>query len=468
MRRTTFLLAGCIGLLIGLFLSKFTTPLATAWLFCVVFALPLLFAPKPVKLLYVCVGCMIIGWWRGGLFQAQYQDFSTHYYKKVTITGRALEDGSYGNNSQLETTLANLTIDGTNYAGKITVRGFGTPAIYRYDTLEVTGKLYPTRGGKQGVMSYADISVTGRAESRIEAFRRNFVTGLQNAVPEPAASFGIGLLVGQRSLLPDNISDALKIAGLTHIVAVSGYNLTIIVNAVRRGSKRLSRFQTVVVSGSLMYVFLLITGFSPSIVRASLVAGLGLAAWYFGRTFRPSVLILFTAALTALVNPFYVWGDLGWYLSFLAFCGILIVAPLLTKLVIRSKSEAPLLLAVALESFSAQIMTVPLIMFTFSKISLIGFVANIVIVPLVPLAMLFSLFAGLAGMSLPQLAGWVGLPARILLNSMLNVSEWFASLPHATALVGISAGSMMLLYGCIALWIVSIKKRTQSVIIQDK
>jgi competence protein ComEC len=290
---------------------------------------------------------------------------------------------------------------------------------------------------------------------------------MENALPEPAASFGIGLLVGQRDLLPKDVSEALQLAGLTHIVAVSGYNLTIIVNAVRRGSGRLSRVQTLFISASLIYLFLLITGFMPSIVRASVVAGLGMLAWYFGREFRPSLLILFTAALTARYNPYYVWGDIGWYLSFLAFFGVLMLAPLIIKLFQKSNKELPLIPNVAIESFSAQIMTIPIIMFIFGKVSFVGFLANIIIVPLVPFAMLFSLIAGLAGMFVPAIAGWLGLPARLLLNSMLNVAEWFASWPSANKLVTISAISMLALYVVIAIFIVALNKRSQSVIIKE-
>jgi competence protein ComEC len=466
-RQTTYILTGCITLLIGLFISKFTYPAATGWLLLVIILLPLVFGNQLIRMIYVIIAMFIIGWWRGGLQQAQFQELAGQYDKKVTIVGRALEDGTYSKFGQLETTLDVLSINNQPASGKITLRTFNLPAIYRYDVLEATGKLYPTRGGKQGAMYYSDTKVIAKSESKIEDFRRGFIVGMENAVPEPAASFGIGLLVGQRDLLPQDVSQALQLAGLTHIVAVSGYNLTIIVNAVRRGSKRLSRFQTLFITATLIYLFLLVTGFMPSIVRASVVAGLGMLAWYFGREFRASLLILFTAAITAMVNPYYVWGDIGWYLSFLAFFGVLMLAPILVKVFSGSNKELPLLPTVAIESFSAQVMTLPLIMFIFGRISLVGFFANIIIVPLVPIAMLFSLVAGLAGMIFNTIAGWVGLPARLLLNSMLNIAEWFASWPKATALITISAASMLGLYLIIYIFLIALNKRAQSVIIEE-
>lgn len=466
-RRTTFIIVGCASLLVGLFVSKYTYPAATAWLLLALVLFPLIFGGHLIRMVYVILAMFLIGWWRGGLQQAQFQTLASFYDQKVTVVGQALEDGTYAKRGQLETTLNVFSVNGEPISGKMTLRTFSLPAIYRHDVIEATGKLYDTRGGKQAAMYYSDAKRIATSESKIEDFRRGFIVGMENAVPEPAASFGIGLLVGQRDLLPQDVSEALQVAGLTHIVAVSGYNLTIIVNAVRRGSKRLSRFQTLVITATLIYLFLLVTGFMPSIVRASVVAGLGMLAWYFGREFRPSLLILFTAALTGFYNPYYVWGDIGWYLSFLAFFGVLMIAPLLVKLFTRSKKELPLLPTVAIESFSAQIMTLPLIMFIFGRISLVGFLANIIIVPLVPFAMLFSLIAGLAGMLLPAIAGWLGLPARLLLNSMLNVAEWFASWPNATTLVAISAVSMLVLYAIIATFILALNKRAQSVIIKE-
>lgn len=465
-KRTTLITIGCVAALIGLFAAKYIEPIATQWLWVVLCVLPLAFTRK-LRVVFVVVVMLLVGLLRGGMYQQTFQTISQYYGEKVTVTGVALEDGTYSYNGQLETTLKVNTINGQDATGRITLRGF-EPVIYRYDSIEATGKISPTKGGKQGTMSYADISILAVHTSAIESFRHAFIVGMQNALPEPAASLGIGILVGQRSLLPDDTASALQIAGLTHIIAVSGYNLTIIINAVKRTTRRLSRFQTVAVSASLMYAFLLITGFSPSIVRASLVAGISLATWYYGRTVNPILLILFVAALTALVNPYYVWGDIGWYLSFLAFFGVLIVAPLIIRILARNKQELPLLPTVAIESFSAQIMTLPLTMFIFGKMSVIGLLANIVIVPLVPIAMLASVVAGITGIIAPELAGWVALPARILLGSMIKIADWMSELPHAMITVQISALGMLFLYACILIMILGLKKRAQSVIIANE
>lgn len=454
------------SLLSGLFYAKLTTPLAIIWLIASLALIVFLPRKDLLALSVLIVIGFMLGWWRGGILQQQAAIYNNLYDEKVTLVGRATEDGYYGTKSQLSFTIEKAHTKDQELPGKIKVSGFGTSTVNRHDIVQVTGKLYPARGGKQAGISFADIDVKASAFSPIETFRKRFSAAMESALPEPAASFGLGLLVGERSLLPADVALVLTAVGLTHIVAVSGYNLTIIIHAVSRLKKVISRFQTLLISLLLIYGFILVTGFSPSIVRAAIVGILGLLGWYFGRKIRPLLLLLFAASLTAFINPFYIWADIGWYLSFLAFFGILIMAPLAIKLIWKKPSdEAPMLGVIAVESFAAQIITLPLILFIFGRLSIVGFVANIIIVPMVPIAMLFSFLAGLAGMTMPVISGWIALPARYLLNLMLWLADWFASLPHATVSVKISVASFVTLYFVIILIILGLNRRAQSVIL---
>ncbi len=464
-RRTTYIIVFLTAIVGGLFLAKFTEPLSFAWLILVFVLSPLLMKRGAILVSYLMLAGVLIGWYRGGLLQTENLKLQKQFYHTVTITGRATEDSVYADKSQQEFGMTNLVQNGQKLPGSLRVRGFGEAIIYRHDIVTVHGKLYPARGSKQASVSYADINVVARAQSPLEDFRRNFIVGMENALPEPAASFGVGLLVGQRSLLPDELAAILVIVGLTHIVAVSGYNLTIIIRGTQKGLKRLSRFQILSISLTLIYLFLLITGYSPSIVRAAIVAGLGLLAWYFGRTFRPLLLILLAAVITGFANPYYVWGDIGWYLSFLAFFGVLIVAPLVTIRLFKRK-ESPLWGSVAIESFAAQIMTLPFIMLIFGRFSLIGFIANIIVVPMVPLAMLLSLIAGLAGMLVPMIAGWIALPARIWLDAMLLIAAGLSKVPGAQSRTSVTVGTFIALYVIIFIVLLGLKKRAVSVTIE--
>jgi competence protein ComEC len=135
--------------------------------------------------------------------------------------------------------------------------------------LALSGKLYTGFGAYRASISYAQLTLLQHHPTYIARLRRQFTAGMQSALPEPLAPFAMGLLVGQRATLPDGVKQDLLMVGLTHIIAVSGYNLTIILQATRRllagFSKRLSTGLAVMLIGT----FLLLTGYSASIVRAA-------------------------------------------------------------------------------------------------------------------------------------------------------------------------------------------------------
>ena len=380
--------------------------------------------------------------------------------QKVIIEATATSDSIYGNRSQIEFTANHVTLfQGRSLekplAGSFKISGFGVPMVYRGDRVQISGKLFPMRGSNQVRIAYAQLDRVGADNSWINNFTRRFSAGMQSALIEPNASFGLGLLIGQRNTLPQELTNQLIMVGLVHIVAVSGYNLTILVRAVGR-LKLGSKYQRLVVSLALVGFFILMTGFSASIVRAAIISTLSLWAWYYGRKIRPILLIAFTAALTGLINPFYVWGDLGWYLSFLAFFGVLMIAPLLAKRLFRR--EPKVLGMVVLETLCAEIMTLPLIMMTFGQLSLIGLVANALVVPLIPLAMLLSAVAAGAGMLAPAIAGWLAWPANILLTYILDVVRLFASIPGIFQRRSITTIGMVTFYAIILLIVLIFQK----------
>jgi len=258
----------------------------------------------------------------------------------------------------------------------------------------------------------------------------------------------MGLLVGQRDTLPAATSDMLAAVGLTHIIAVSGYNLTILVRATKRTLAKRSKYQAMIGACTLILAFLLVTGASPSIVRASIISFLSLGAWYYGRKIRPMVLIMLTAAATALWNPLYLWSDIGWYLSFLAFFGVLVIAPIASKKFYRLRKPG-VMGQLVIESMAAQIMTLPLILYIFNDSSYLVLLANVLVVPLIPFAMLLSFIAGLAGMLIPAHGGWLAWPAKWLLTYLLDAAGLVARIPHIRFSVSISTWTMASFYAAI-------------------
>lgn len=465
--------AGLAAFLLGLGFSWFAGGLDVSWLIVVVIFILIGVHRKGVMLLCaVILAGFVIGWLRGGNFLQGLEPYDELYGEKVVLRARAQTDGVYGSRSQLEFDADHIELlepEIYTLPGKLKISGFGINDVNRGDIVQVEGKLQQTLGSRQGRIGFAEIKVVGRDASIIETLRRKFVAGMQTALPEPLASFAVGLLVGQRTTLPQQLTDNLGMVGLTHIIAVSGYNLTIIMRAVRRGLHGRSKYQTAAISVALMLAFLLVTGFSASIVRAAIVSGLSLLAWYYGRTIKPLLVLLLAAAITAGWYPLYIWTDIGWHLSFLAFFGVLLLAPLLIKRFYGRNKEPKILALVALESLCAQAMTIPLILWIFKELSVIAPLSNIIIVPLVPFAMLLALMAGLGGMLVPALAGWSAWPARVLLTYMLDVVNILARIPNALVSASISLAQMLLLYSAsvIVTFILWQKTRSRHATITD-
>lgn len=452
-RRSTLWLMLFVSLLAGLGLAH-TGP--SPGLFFVLLVLPLLVVRLRRRdwlaiVLVIMLG-IGAGWWRGEGFMLKLAQYEALYYQKITISLRATEDGIYDKYKQLAFTAKDIRLtDGTRLTGKIQVGGFGTNAIWQGDEIMATGKLYPGYGAYQGRMSFAKLEVIAHHPTWLSEIRRKFIAGTHSALPEPLAPFVMGILVGQRATLPEEVKEDFRMVGLTHIIAVSGYNLTIILNASQKMFGNRSKRLSTGFSLGLIGVFLVLAGASASIVRAAMVSVLSILAAYYGRSFKPLNLIALAAAITAWASPIYLWSDLSWYLSFLAFFGVMVIAPLVQNRW-RERRRNSLIAGVALETICAELMTLPFVLHIFGQMSRVGLLANVLVVTLIPLAMLLGLMSGLAGMFIGSLAGWITWPAIILLNYMLDTAHVLASLPNIfVAGIGLTLGQMLSLYGCIAL-----------------
>jgi len=472
-RQTTLVFGLCLAFLLGIGLAHGGRLIDSSWWWlCLA---PTLFSLRKRTvwaLLWIVLFGLTLGWWRGSLYMTKLADYQQYYGRKVTISVIASQDGAYNKYHQLTFDAKEVTVveGGQQLKGKISLGGFGLNAVFAGDEITATGRLLPSLGSYQGRMSYAQLSLVAHHSNLVSDLRRKFTAGVQSALPEPLASFGMGLLIGQRNTLPQAVSQDLLMVGLTHIIAVSGYNLTILLRSAEKVSGKRSKRLVTLFSIGLIGIFLLFAGTSASIVRAAIVSLLSITAGYYGRSFKPLVLLGLAASITAFANPFYVWTDTSWYLSFLAFYGVMVLAPLLSSRWPKHWKES-VVLSVALESLCAEIMTLPFVLHTFGQMSFIGLLANVLVTALVPLAMLLTLIAGLAGMLLPAIAGWLAWPARILLTYMLDIAHLLSRIPHVFVQnLQFSWQQMIFGYMLIAAFTLALyfKRRPKSSIITDR
>lgn len=460
-RRTVKIGLACLGFLVGLGLARLGLHI-DAWLLLGAFVLfGISFLRLPTIAVFAALTCgLIFGLWRGDVALDAQAQLETFVGQKVVLQGQVATDPTFDDKGQLDIRLQNIRIENTQLDGVVRVKSFAPTSVKRGDVVQVSGKLMNGFGNYQAAVYYAQLATVSQNNSLFETIRRHFAAVIYTNIPEPQASLGLGFLLGLKSSLPDSLSEQLKLVGLTHVVVASGYNLTILIRLARRIFERRSKYQTAAVALGLIAAFLAVTGFSPSMARAALVTSLALWAWYFGRRIHPLLLLLFAAAITAGLNPLYLL-DLGWWLSFLAFAGVLILAPLLQKRLSGDK-KPKFIVQIILETTAAQLLTLPLILWVFGNFAVLALVANVVVVPLVPVAMAATFAAGVIGLiASPVLSALVSWPATIILSFMTEAIKLLAGVPWASIPMPISLVVMLFMYGFLVAIIISMWHRTK-------
>jgi len=402
------------------------------------------------------IGCMLvigfaagilIGLWRGSQVSGEIAVYDKLIGSTVTVRGSVREDIDSDASGAMLLRLNVMTINGHHVPGTVRVTVDSDAVIRRSDLVTVYGKLSDGFGTFNANMVRpklvrVDRPVPGDIAVTVRDW---FADAIRRIVPEPQASLGIGYLVGQRRSLPAELDDALRTASLTHIVVASGYNLTILVRLARRLLEKKSKYLATLAAACLIVSFMAITGLSPSMSRAGLVAGLSLAAWYYGRKFHPLVLLPIAAAVTLLINPSYGWNDLGWQLSFASFAGVMLIAPLAQAYFFGNK-EPGTVRQVLGETVAAQAATLPLVVHTFGTLSNVAIIANLLVLPFVPLAMLFIALGGFGSVAVPFVAPVIALPAIALLSYMIWIIQYVANLPWAQTSLAIGPETVLAYY----------------------
>ncbi|HLD61526.1 MAG TPA: ComEC/Rec2 family competence protein, partial [Patescibacteria group bacterium] len=237
----------------------------------------------------------------------------------------------------------------------------------------------------------------------------------------------------ERSGIPEELKDKFSITGLSHILAVSGFNITIIGWAIYWVSARapfMNRKRAFWLSLGIIFCFVMIAGFEASIIRAAIMGSLLLIAEQAGRRRSGLNLLLIAAACMLLFNPKLFWLDIGFQLSFLATFGLLVVSPRIEKYFLWMPKTLELRKTFA-ATLSAQIMTLPIIASSFGIVSLIAPLTNIIVLPLIPYVMLFIMIAGIGAVIFIKLGAVLALVPLILIWYVIFIAQIFSDIPFA-------------------------------------
>lgn len=251
-------------------------------------------------------------------------------------------------------------------------------------------------------------------------FSQTIENNIQQKIPEPEASFLNGILLGSKRAIPQNIQTDLKNTGTTHIIAISGANITILLGIIIQLLpiyRRRQQFFLVLVLASLVTI---ITGASASVLRGASVAIFSSLLKLYSRQNRPTPLILCTGTILILGNPLLLVADSGFQLSFAAFSGLAYLSEPITRKLEKSsflQKWPPIIKSSLAETLAATLGTLPLSFILFGQLSLIGLLVNPLILWLLPFITLLGL--GLCLFSFLPLVG-------NLLTSLLVTPLWLA------------------------------------------
>lgn len=295
------------------------------------------------------------------------------------------------------------------------------------DIIQAEGEAKKTKYGWN--LENAKVSRVGTSSDRLIIFkaREQVVNFYKKLLPEPHASLLAGVVLGTKSSLDKNFFERLRKTGTLHIVVASGTNISIFAGSfLETLAVYVSRRRAVVITIALAWMYVLIVGFQPPIVRAAVMASIALAATAFGREANSLRALALTGALLLLVKPDWLF-DIGFRLSVLATVGVVVVGPWFA----RRLSRVPQILRQDLAtSFGAQLAVSPLIYFSFGQVSLSGPLVNVLVLWTVPFMM-----AGGAVLAVCALLGGLG-------EALGWFVSWFVWLPleYFVRVVGIFGG----------------------------
>jgi len=385
--------------------------------------------------------------------------------------------------TNLRLSAESLTVGGQVYPvhGIVLVRAPRWPEYHYGDRLRVSGQLetppeingfsYKDYLARQGVHSLIsrpriDLLATGQGspvKAALLAVKDRARATIGRLIAEPEASLLQGIVLGIRASIPRDLYDLFNATGTSHILVISGTNLTMIAALFSRAFGRLlgrRRAYWFTLAGVGLYA--LLVGAEPSVARAALMAGLYLTALYLGRHATAYVSLCASGLLLTAINPLSLW-DVGFQLSFAATLGLILFSPGLDQLFERglarilpqekAKKAVRYLNDLLIVTLAAGVLTLPLILYHFGRVSLIAPLANLLILPAQPAIIIVGGLATLVGLvpflqPVAQLIFWI---PWLGLAYTTAIVRWLAAWPHSSVQLSPARASRFVLYYCMFL-----------------
>jgi competence protein ComEC len=456
------------GIFVG---SQVSLPLIVIPLGLVPFLFILLFPDRRKSL--IVMGLCFFAFIGGGIYfptsLPQIDEQHVGFYDDtgiVEIRGMVKEDPDVRDRySLLRISTSEITIEGEKkeVSGDILIRVSRYPEYHYGDVLNVTGELetpptfedfdYRSYLEHQGIYSisyYPRIEVLDEGKGFkplqwLYSFRESLSDSLAGALPEPQGSLAQGILLGIRSNVPYSVTQAFSRTGTAHILAISGLHISIIIGILLSflilvfGKQRYIYIWLTFIA---VWIYALLTGMHPPVIRAAIMGSLFLLAEYLGRQRSAITALAFAAAVMVGIQPQILWS-VSFQLSFMAMLGLILFYPYFQswgrKGIARLFEYRDRVIAIGnividgfAVSLAAIIVVWPLVAYYFNIVSLVGVPATFLSLPALPAIIVTSAlvaFVGLFAVFACQILGWV---VWLFLSYLLLVVQGFDALPFSS------------------------------------
>ena len=379
--------------------------------------------------------------------------------KTLSITAEVTEPPDYRTRSTLAVLkIINFSVDGTTYPGGEKVMSMmpaNTPLEYG-DRLTLYAR--PETPFEDEDFSYREYLATKqiftilsypRIETRTPAsgflpglwlyrFRAHLIEITAKIFPAPESGLITGIILGPRNNISDDLYNAFRNSGTSHIIAISGFNIAILAALISAICLRaFGHWKGAITALIAIALYAMLVGGGASVVRASIMGGLAIMAQQIGRKQAGLNTLALTAFVMLLFNPMLLW-DVGFQLSFFATLGLVWFASpfqeAFKNFAARYIPEEHLQRVADwtgeyfLFTIAAQITTLPVLLYHFHQVPFALLVANPLVLPAQPPLMGFSAAAMAAGLIWLPLGRIVGLVAVPFTTYTIRIVEWAAGL----------------------------------------
>ncbi len=383
------------------------------------------------------------------------ETYDTDFSEKILIEGKFPN----GENAQI---LASVPLGGNvSYGDSVDISGviakptnFQTDYGKDFDYISYLGKddiFYTLPKASVRIISHHNGSVI---KEKLYKFKQSFLNNVSRVLPGDTGQFMGGLILGARKTISKDLTNDFVRTGTIHMVAISGYNVTIVSNAIMKVLNLILPVTFSIGFGIFTIIlFALMTGAGATVIRASIMAILSLFARATNRNYNIDRALLATLFLMLLQNPKILVFDVSFELSFLATIGIVYLAPKVKPwfYFIAEKME---MRDVISSTVATNIFVLPFLLYKMGVLSIVAIPANMLVLPLVPLTMGFGFVVGFLGYISQMFSILVAYIAYALLKYELFIIHLFSNLPFsAVAIKSFPFIIMVIIYSYYIWWI---------------